>query len=486
MANLAAEAANIDSMLSYIGFNAQAERTAIAQDGFESFDDLLQLKDKDIDTMSKGFADRTAAGGRITFGLKKTRLLKATLNWAQDFRRISRPVSMVGITNAAEFRVAIQEAQERSDIRRDTEDESELSKTADPGKLKKAGSWIAWSRGLRNYLSTMQGRDGVPLSYIIRENELPDYSLESVAGFDFQSLSVDAAPLTGLNYTTDAKKVHQIIHGLVQGEIAETWIKPTERRQNGRVAFLALQSHYGGEGNKSVRIKEAEGLRKNLMYKSERTMSFELFLTKMQTMFIGFLDSQEVIEPPQQIRLLFDKVQCPGLETVKNSLQVAHDLDNAAPPNVTYDFIANSLSAEAQKSADFVPNRQASGVGSHTGGPAPASGVRDEAGVIFTGYYPNFNKLSKGDKDTIQEERKRLGIQKHNGGKKPGGKPRNSSSIKSNKKKLKTLKREIAAMKVTHKELKDKKGEDSDDDEPQDDAGNQFGGRKAKKSKKSG
>jgi hypothetical protein len=171
---------------------------------------------------------------------------------------------------------------------------------------------------------------------------------------------------------------------------------------------------------------------------------------------------------------------------VKNSLQVAHDLDNAAPPNVTYDFIANSLSAEAQKSADFVPNRQASGVGSHTGGPAPASGVRDEAGVIFTGYYPNFNKLSKGDKDTIQEERKRLGIQKHNGGKKPGGKPRNSSSIKSNKKKLKTLKREIAAMKVTHKELKDKKGEDSDDDEPQDDAGNQFGGRKAKKSKKSG
>jgi hypothetical protein len=48
MANLAAEAANIDSMLSYIGFNAQAERTAIAQDGFESFDDLLQLKDNSI------------------------------------------------------------------------------------------------------------------------------------------------------------------------------------------------------------------------------------------------------------------------------------------------------------------------------------------------------------------------------------------------------------------------------------------------------
>jgi hypothetical protein len=109
MANLAAEAADMDSMLGCIGFNAQAEPTAMAQDGFKSFDDLSQLKDKDIDTTSEGVADRTAVGGRIAFGLKKTRLLKAALNWALDFRCVSRPVSMDGVTNAAEFRAAVQE-----------------------------------------------------------------------------------------------------------------------------------------------------------------------------------------------------------------------------------------------------------------------------------------------------------------------------------------------------------------------------------------
>jgi hypothetical protein len=53
-------------------------------------------------------------------------------------------------------------------------------------------------------------------------------------------------------------------------------------------------------------------------------------------MFTGFNCSKEVIETTQNIRLLFDKVQCPGPETVKNTLQVMCDLDVADPPTVTH------------------------------------------------------------------------------------------------------------------------------------------------------
>jgi hypothetical protein len=49
-----------------------------------------------------------------------------------------------------------------------------------------------------------------------------------------------------------------LIHEFIQGETAETWIKQTEKRQNGRLDFKALQAHYGGKGNKSVMIKEAK------------------------------------------------------------------------------------------------------------------------------------------------------------------------------------------------------------------------------------
>jgi hypothetical protein len=115
----------------------------------------------------------------------------------------------------------------------------------------------------------------------------------------------------------------------MQGETAEAWIKPKEKRQNGQLDFKARQAHYSGEGNKSVRIKEAEVLRNWLHYKNERTMSFKKFLTNMQAMFTGFEDNDKLLIDAQKIRLLFQKVQSPSLTQVKNALQVSYDLDKA-------------------------------------------------------------------------------------------------------------------------------------------------------------
>ena len=67
-------------------------------------------------------------------------------------------------------------------------------------------------------------------------------------------------PLTSLTYKTDARKVHQLIDGFVQGETSETWIKPKENRQYVQIYYLALLARYGGKGNKAVRIKETEAL----------------------------------------------------------------------------------------------------------------------------------------------------------------------------------------------------------------------------------
>lgn len=482
----AAEAANMDLILEYCGFAADADRTAIAEDGFESYDDMQSLTEKDVSALAKGFAERTAAQGRIIFGLRRTNLLKATINWAQDFKRVSRAVSLDGVDDEPAFRVLIETAKQRSQIRKHNTEESDgLSKAADPGKLKRQKEWIAWSRGLKNYLSTIQGQNGVPLSYIIRDNALPDYALEDELDFDFEQLTIDCAPLTGLVFKTDARKVHQLIHGFVQGEIAETWIKPTERRQNGRIDFQALHAHYGGEGNKSVRIKEAEVLRTTLTYKNERTVSFEKFLTSMQAMFTGFEDNGEVLSNAQKIRLLFQKVQNPVLNNVRNALKVQSDLD-VAGTQVTYDFIANSLAAEAASLPEHVPVRQASGVESQgVKDSAPESGVKGPDGKVFIGYYPNWNSMDKEDKILVTEERKRQGVAKM----KRRGKP---SSVKTNRKKLAKMTREISSLKSKYKSLKKKKGastdeDDNDDaDEPQDNAGDQFGGRKSKKKKKKG
>ena len=120
-----------------------------------------------------------------------------------------------------------------------------------------------------------------------------------------------------------------MIHGyLQQGKTAGTCIKPTEKRQNGRLNF-SFQAHYGGKWNKSVRIKEAKVLWNLLHYKNERAMSFKKFLTNMQAMFTGFKDNSKILTDTQKIWLLFQKVQSPSLTQVKNALQVSYDLDKA-------------------------------------------------------------------------------------------------------------------------------------------------------------
>jgi hypothetical protein len=377
-----------------------------------------------------------------------------TINWAQDFNRISRAVTLDGINNASEFKAAIEISRQRSMIRKHNADQSDnLAKAADPGKLKRLQDWTHWSRGLENYLSTFLGQAGVPLSYIIRANQAPYHALELENDFDFQQLTVNAAPLSGAVFKTDARRVRQLIHGFVQGEIAETWIKPKEKKQDDRIDFLALQVHYGGDGSNSVRIQEAEVLHHNLIYRNERTMAFDKFLTNMQLMFTGFDDSEEEMKAPAQVRLLFDKVQCPAMLTVKNFLQVAYDLDHSDPPTVAYQFIANSLSAEASTLKDHVSkDRQVSGLGTcDRQDSVPASGVKGPDGVIFTGYYSNYQKLSKEEKDAIHSsERKRLSIQPQKSRK---NKTRQTSSIKAKKKVLNKTNREIASMKVKFKDL---------------------------------
>ena len=92
-----------------------------------------------------------------------------------------------------------------------------------------------------------------------------------------------------------------------------------------------------------MQIKESGRLWTLLIYKNERAVSFNKFLTNMQTMFTGFSKNGEIINESQKICLLFQKVRNPILNQINASLQVSYDLCQANI--VTYYFISNSLTA---------------------------------------------------------------------------------------------------------------------------------------------
>ena len=120
------------------------------------------------------------------------------------------------------------------------EESTILRKAANTGNIKQHKDWITWSRALNKYLSAIIGQYGVPLRYVIRDSASPDYTIELQPDYDFEQLSINCTPLTGLTYNTDASKLHQLINGFVQGETSDTWINPKERKQDSRLDYLAL------------------------------------------------------------------------------------------------------------------------------------------------------------------------------------------------------------------------------------------------------
>jgi hypothetical protein len=110
--------ADIDTVLTYCGFDQPETRANIALDGFDSFDELMNLSEANIDELAKGFASRRVADGKISFGLKRILFLKASIHWTQDFRRVSRVATLAGIENQASFREVIYTANFRAGIRK--------------------------------------------------------------------------------------------------------------------------------------------------------------------------------------------------------------------------------------------------------------------------------------------------------------------------------------------------------------------------------
>ena len=86
----------IDSMLTWIGFNQQ-NRTSIMNDAFTTYEDFKSLTEKDITYLSNSFARRTIQNDRINFGIRRTKRLKQMVHWVQDFYRVSLKTPTAGL-----------------------------------------------------------------------------------------------------------------------------------------------------------------------------------------------------------------------------------------------------------------------------------------------------------------------------------------------------------------------------------------------------
>lgn len=327
----------------------EVEITSLVEEAIPDWNVFLRMKEKDITTMAEEYGKRTANNGRIIFGFFRTKELQGLMHWVQDMTRMSKNPSLQRLT-PLELALAVA----NNDIRKNLSDNMETaSKAADPGKLRTNTDWYTWSQGFINYLSTIPGCTGIPLSYVVREFEEPteDDDGDAPEDVDYLTTIVNRAPLRGTAYVADRRQVHQLLTGKVLGEQAEEWIRDDKSKQNGRIDFNHLKEHYEGEGNVSRRITQAEALHKSLFYKQERSMKFSVFLSRLQTMFQIYKQEGEEQPESAKIRFLLDRVQAPHLSQAVTSLRFQNNQGT-----LTYSMAKNSLMTEVVKSSDYVQN----------------------------------------------------------------------------------------------------------------------------------
>ena len=467
----------VDQCLEWIGFGIPNQRATISTEaGFNRLNDLNDIEEKDIRDMADSFQKQTIAN-RINFGMRRTKWLIAMMHWVQDFSRCSKLPTIDDYVTANDFKQALSTAAQRASLRKvDTDQVDTISKAANPGKLKNERKWPEWYPAFVNYLSTIPGVYGVPLSYIVRDNQAPDHTRD-FAG-DFTEEIIACAPLNGPKFRADARKVHQLLKNFLTAESAEQWIRPLASRGNGRDDILELRRHYEGEGNQSRRIASADKYRETLHYKSERAMPWETFLDRMQKMFNIYKEEGEEMTENAKLRELFKRTKHPQLTESVKALEVRYDMDG-----LTYTQAANHLTAAVSKLPDYQMARRVSNVKTASTGGNKQGRVRRDGnsiyatdGTIWTGHYEEWATMKDVDKEKVTVERERK--KKNRAGKGSKGK-----TFKRKVSDLSSLTEDIQAMKRSVAELISKRDETVDEGStkpPRNDAGNAFGGRASK------
>jgi len=82
------------------------------------------------------------------------------------------------------------------------------------------------------------------------------------------------APLNGMAYLEDKKRVYCIIRDMVSGTDGWTWMQDVHNKDS-RQAMKCLQDHYNSPRAKTHCIQDAKEQLKICIYKSETMFSFE-------------------------------------------------------------------------------------------------------------------------------------------------------------------------------------------------------------------
>ena len=178
----------------WIEFRSDVQRENITNQSFSNFDDYCIISTSDVNDMSSDWASRTAENGRMHFGARRLKLLKAFIHWNHDFYRVSTTPTIENL-NEESFKKDLRVALIRATTHEALSEQTKITaQSASPGPLESKRTWKQWEEKFTNYTRSYIGTHGIPLSYVIREEDSPDDTNEYS---DFITKTISYSPLSG-------------------------------------------------------------------------------------------------------------------------------------------------------------------------------------------------------------------------------------------------------------------------------------------------
>ena len=302
-------------------FNGVTKAARIATEVFG--DDLNSCMDISFDDFEKEcqtYAGLTVAQGQIRLTPGTKRNIKALIQWCRAKIIIGLDPAHIAYPNTNQMDLICQ-YKTHANFREKSKSISDIAK---PEKFKDDTKWIDWYPNFINFLRAIPGVTGIPLSYIIRNN---DNAADEDASLQFLDNYVNMAPLTGEAYDADNAEVHTYLIHFVSGHsVAEAKIIAHGHNNNGRQDYLALRNHFEGIGINALEITKAENIINTLFYSGEKKphMWWGEFEKELSRAFAIYqrVENREVHSNHMKLRILMSKIQADFLEQTKAALVV--------------------------------------------------------------------------------------------------------------------------------------------------------------------
>ena len=211
-------------------------------------------------------------------------------------------------------------------------DWEESHKDAEPPEIN-AKDWPRTIDALQDYFRNCLGTMKIPLAYVIRDSIAPstnpstDFATKQDEMISKAPIGTTVGGVTTFDPTfkKDNTRVWTLLAAITRDQDCWTYVKPFQRKQDGREAYLALRNHYIGTKHVDTMSSRAENILSTTSYNGEkRRWTFEKYVTvykEQHTILNGLTEyGYAGIDERIKVRKLLEGIKVEKLDVVKSQI----------------------------------------------------------------------------------------------------------------------------------------------------------------------